>query len=128
MGTLKSRLLPSTPISNGAQFGEFYMGSVALQFFRKTLAVRKKVKARPVRAYVQMGILNFGAAHGDMLGYGSERIMLIFFAMATSAAKLPQEALRHSRESRIRRFRNDLRIPLRPFRPYRRPEARPLHS
>jgi hypothetical protein len=33
-----------------------------------------------------MGILNFGAAQGYMLGYGSEPIMLIFFAMATSAA------------------------------------------
>jgi len=109
-------------------FGLMIYGFLACAFFSRTLPVRKRLNPAPMRAYVEMGILNFGAAHGYMLGYGFEPIMLIFFAVATSAAKLPQEALRHFQESRLRRSPTDLRIPPRPFRPHRRPEAQSLHS
>jgi hypothetical protein len=108
-------------------FGLSIYGLLALEFFRKTLAIRKKLGPGPMRAYVEMGILTFGAAHGYMLGYGFEPIMLIFFGLAISAAGLSQ-ALRRSGESRIRRFPEDLKIPPRRFPPHRRPEVRPLYS
>jgi O-antigen ligase len=102
-------------------------GLLALEFFRKTLAVRKKLRPGPMRACIEMGILNFGAAHAFMLGYGFDPIILIFFAVATSAANLSQQAFLRSRESGVRRFPQDLKIPSGRFRRHGRPEARPLY-
>src|SRR5262249_55640339 len=100
---------------------------LALEFFRKSLAVRKNLRPGLMKAYVEMGVLTFGAAHAYMFGYGFEPIMLIFFAVATSAANLSQQALRRYRDSQIRRFPQDLRIPLGRFRPHRQREARSLY-
>ena len=109
-------------------FGLSIYGLLALDFFRKTLAVRKKLRPGLMKAYIEMGILTFGAAHAYMLGYGIHPIMLIFFAVAKSAANLSQQALRRSRDSRIPRFPQDLSIPRWRFRPHRQPETRPLYS
>ena len=110
-------------------FGLTLYGLLALEFFRKTLAVRKKLRPGPMRACIEMGILNFGAAHVFMLGYGFNPIMLMFFAVATSAASLSQQALRHSRDAEMKRCQQDPKIPPpRRFPPHRRPGARPLYS
>src|SRR5262249_31643514 len=108
-------------------FGLSIYGLLALEVFRKTLAVREKLRPGLMKAYVEIGILTFGAAHAFMLGYGFHPIMLIFFAVATSAASLSQQALRRSRDSRIPRFPQDLRTPPWRFRPHRQREARSLY-
>jgi O-Antigen ligase len=81
-------------------FGLSIYGLLALQFFRKTLAVRKKLRPGPMKAYVEMGILSLGAAHIYMVGYGFDPIILIFFAVGLSAAELSQIPLRTAQYSR----------------------------
>ena len=98
-------------------FGLMIYGLVAFEFFRKTLAVRKRLAAGPMKSYVEMGILNFGAAHAYILGYGFAPIMLIFFAVAMSAAKLSQGDLR-------RLPKNQRTVPLR-LAPHRASVPRP---
>jgi len=51
----------------------------------------------PMRAYVEMGILNFGAGHAYMMGYGFNLIMLIFFGLALSAVRLQRDSWAVSR-------------------------------
>ena len=109
-------------------FGLTLYALLALEFFRKTLAGRKKLGPGPMRACIELGILNFGAAHAFMLGYGFNPIILIFFAVATSATNLSQQDLRRFRESRIPSFREDLKTQPRRFPPPRRGEAPPLYS
>jgi hypothetical protein len=62
---------------------------LAMKFFWHTFMVRKKLSPGPQKALVEMGILNFGAAHGYMMGYGIELIALIFFSLAIVAVRLP---------------------------------------
>jgi O-antigen ligase len=63
---------------------------LAFRFFRKLIAVRKKLPPGPMRAFVEMSILNFGAAHAYLMGYGFSAIMLVFYAIGMSAARLVQ--------------------------------------
>jgi hypothetical protein len=78
-------------------FGLIMYALLTFQFFHKTLTVRKKLRPGPMRAYVDMGVLNFGAAHAFLLGYGLMPIILVFFAVATAATKLSQMLLRDAR-------------------------------
>jgi O-antigen ligase len=69
---------------------------LAVHFFRGSLAVRKRLGPGEMRAYVEMGIVNFGAVHAYMLGYDFHLIVLIYFAVAISAAKLLQREVREN--------------------------------
>jgi O-antigen ligase len=83
-------------IQTALKFGLFGLAIyvlLAIRFFRTTLAVRRRLPPGPMRAYLEAGILGFGAAHGYMMGYAFEPIILIFFAVAMSAAKVSREAL-----------------------------------
>jgi O-antigen ligase len=74
---------------------------LAINFFRRTLAVRKKLRPGPMRAYIETGILSVGAFHAYMLGYDFHLIPLIYFAVAMTAATLLQSELGQYRASRI---------------------------
>jgi O-antigen ligase len=69
-------------------------GFLVFSFFRKIFAVRNELPPGPMRAYLEMSILNFGAAHVYMTGYDFSLIMLIFYAMGTSAVQLSQNVHR----------------------------------
>jgi hypothetical protein len=102
-------------------FGLAIYGLLAFDLFRKSLKVRKKLRPAPMRAYLEMGILNFGAALAYCLGYAFPPIMLMFFGIAMSAVKLSQKGLVDYPEPRLRRLPNDLRIS-----PARSPTRRPI--
>jgi len=72
--------------------GLIMYGLIVLRFFRDTLHVRKKVPRGPRRAYLEAGILNFGAAHAYMIAYGINFIVLIFFAVGMSALRFHRES------------------------------------
>jgi O-antigen ligase len=61
---------------------------LASHFFLRSLAVKKGLGPGEMRAYVEMGILSFGAFHAYMLGYDFHLNPLIYFAVAMSAADL----------------------------------------
>ena len=104
-------------------FGLVLYCLLALQFFRKVSAIRKQLPRGPMRAYIEMGILTFGAGHGYMLGYAFEPIMLIFFAVGLTAARLCLEDFQTARAFRTRAVRADPEIDLRRFDRQRVPEA-----
>jgi len=104
-------------------FGLIIYGLLAFQFFRKTLAIRKKLRPGPMRAYIEAGILTFGAMHAYVLGYSFMPIMLMFFAVAVCAVKLCQENFQTSRVLRARAMRNDRRTAFQSFRPQVAPET-----
>jgi hypothetical protein len=87
--------------------GLLIYGLLLVEFFRKTLSVRKKLPPGPIRAFLEMGILCFGAGHGYMLGYGIMPIMMIFVGLALSAMRLSQQNLRDDNESRRRPLWSD---------------------
>jgi hypothetical protein len=99
-----------------------------VQFFRKTLHVRKKLRTGPMKAYIEMGILTFGATHAYMFGYGIHPFALVFFAVGICAASLSQQALRRCEVSRIPPLPGALKTRPRRFPLHRRPEPRPLYS
>lgn len=72
-------------------FGLAIYGLLALKFFRTTSVFRKQLSPGPLRANVEIGIVNFGAAHAYMLGYGIVPIIFAFFAAAVCAIKLSKE-------------------------------------
>jgi len=96
-------------------FGLLLYVLLALEFFSETLRIRRKLIPGPMRAYVELGIITFGATHAYILGYGIEQISLIFFAIAIAAAKLSQPSFQASR-FRTRAVRNDPRIGSQRFR------------
>jgi hypothetical protein len=109
-------------------FGLILYSLLVVQFFRKMLRVRRKLRPGPMKAYIETAILTFGAAHAYMLGYGIHPFTLTFFAVGICAASLSQQALRRSEESRIPPLPGALKT-----RPRRsplpgRPEPRPLYS
>jgi O-antigen ligase len=63
-------------------------GLLVFTFFRRMLAVRRALPPGPARAYVEMSILNFGAAHAYMTGYGFSLIMFVFYAIGMAALSL----------------------------------------
>jgi hypothetical protein len=77
-------------------FGFIIYILLAFHFFRRLLAVRKKLAPGPMRAYIETGILSVGAFHAYMLGYDFHLIPLIYFAVAITAAKLSQRELGES--------------------------------
>ncbi len=60
-------------------FGLILYSLLAIQFFRKTLRVRRKLKPGPMKAYIELSLLTFGATHAYMLGYGLHPFALVFF-------------------------------------------------
>jgi O-antigen ligase len=64
---------------------------LALSFLRRMFAARKKLPPGPARAYIEMGIANFGAAHAIMTGYDLSLIALIFYAIGITAVRLLQD-------------------------------------
>jgi O-antigen ligase len=108
-------------------FGLTMYGLLALDFFRKALAVRKKLRPGPVRAYIELGLLTFGAAHVYMLGYGFEPFMLIFVAVALSAAGLSLVSLRTAQYFKSEELRTLKPVPRRSY-PARRADPRPITS
>ena len=71
-------------------FGLAIYGLLAFEFFRRAAVFRKRLSPGPMKAYLDMGILNFGAAHAYMLGYGFVPVMLVFFAVTVCAIKLSE--------------------------------------
>jgi hypothetical protein len=69
-------------------FGLAIYSLLAFEFFRRAAVFRKTLSPGPMKAYLDMGILNFGAGHGYMLGYGIAPVMLVFFAVAVCAIEL----------------------------------------
>jgi O-antigen ligase len=78
-------------ISKFGVLGLVIYGLLVLSFFRKMFVVRKKLPPGPMRAYVEMSILSFGSAHAYMSGYGFPMIVLIFYAIGISTARLLQD-------------------------------------
>jgi O-antigen ligase len=68
-------------------FGLCLYGLLVGKFFLATLKARSKLSLGPMRAYVEMGILNFGAAHAYFMGYGIELSSVIFVALAMVAVQ-----------------------------------------
>jgi O-antigen ligase len=75
-------------------FGLCVYALLAGKFFLATLKARSKLSPGPRRAYVEMGIINFGAAHGYLMGYGIEMSVLIFVALAMVAVQLQEVSWR----------------------------------
>jgi hypothetical protein len=75
------------------KFGLFGLGVYVLlasKFFMGTLKARSKLSPGPRRAYVEMGIINFGAAHAFFMGYGINMSVLFFVALAMVAVQLQE--------------------------------------
>ena len=64
--------------------------------------MRKQLPPGPLRAFVEVGIVNFGAAHGYLTGYGFSPIMLIVFALALGAVRLADAACMSPKTVRTR--------------------------
>jgi O-antigen ligase len=60
---------------------------LTVRFFRTVASVRNKLAPGIPRAFVEMGIVNFGAAHAYVMGYGFTLIMLVFYALGMNAVK-----------------------------------------
>ena len=71
--------------------GLFIYVLLVYKFLRTTLALRQKLPSGPVRAYMEAGILNFGAAHAYILGYGFTDSTLIFFGVAMGAVMVAEK-------------------------------------
>jgi len=71
-------------------FGLVIYSLLAIEFFRKSLISRKRIPPGPMKAYLDIGILNFGAGHAYMLGYGIVPLMPVFFAVAVCVIKLSE--------------------------------------
>jgi O-antigen ligase len=76
-------------------FGLILYSLAAIQFFRKTLRVRRRLRPGPMKAYIELGVLTFGATHAYMLGYGIHPFALAFFGIGICAAKLAWDAAGH---------------------------------
>jgi O-antigen ligase len=72
-------------------FGLGIYGLLVVEFFRRAVISRKIVSLKPMKAYLDMGILNFSAGHGYMLGYGIVPDTLVFFAVAVCAIELSKK-------------------------------------
>jgi len=64
---------------------------LAFSFFRRMLVARKKLPPGPARAYIEMSLVTFGAAHAYMTGYGFSLIILISYAIGITAVRLLQD-------------------------------------
>jgi O-antigen ligase len=76
------------------KFGLLGLGvycALILTFFRRAMRVRRRLPPGQARAYMEMSILNFGAAHAYMTGYGFSLIILVFYAVGVTTAGLVQK-------------------------------------
>jgi len=64
---------------------------LAYSFFRKMLVARKKLKPGSAKAYIDMSLVTFGAAHVFMTGYGFSLITLVSYAIGITAVRLLQD-------------------------------------
>src|SRR5260370_32740212 len=64
---------------------------LAFSFFRRMLVARKKLPPGPARAYVEMSLVTFAAAHACMSGYGFSLIIFVFYAIGITAFRLLQD-------------------------------------
>jgi O-antigen ligase len=71
-------------------FGIALYSLLVFKFVRNALAVRKTLGTSPMRAWLETGILTFGAAHAYSTGYSFDPIMLVFLAVGNSACRLSQ--------------------------------------
>lgn len=71
--------------------GLFVYGLLVFSLFRKIFAARNRLPPGPMRAYIEMSLVNVGAAHAYMTGYDFSLVMLIFYAVGISAVKLLQD-------------------------------------
>jgi hypothetical protein len=78
-------------ITNFGLLGLVIYGLLAFMFFWKIFALRRTLPRGPMRAYVEMSVLNFGAGHAFMMGYGFSLPILIFLGMGMSAIKLLED-------------------------------------
>jgi O-antigen ligase len=69
-------------------FGLALYSILVFKFVRNALAVRKKLPVGPMRAWLEASILSFVAAHAYCSGYSVDPIMLVFFAVGSSAQRL----------------------------------------
>ena len=103
-------------------FGLALYSLLVFKFIRNALAVRKTLGTGPMRAWLETGILTFGAAHAFSTGYNFDPIMLVFLAVGNSACRLSQRRsveLRAARAQHAPAYRNFAQvIPIqRPVRP-----------
>jgi O-Antigen ligase len=71
-------------------FGLAIYTLLVFEFFRRALVFRKRLPPGPLRAYLDIGMLNFGAGHAFMLGYGIVSSILVFFSVTVCAIKLSE--------------------------------------
>jgi O-antigen ligase len=83
-------------------FGLLAYGLLVYEFFSITLAARKRLSPGPLRAYVEVSIVNFGAVHAYMMAYPIPPIALIFYALGMAAVRCSVSVL-HSPISSLRR-------------------------
>jgi hypothetical protein len=83
------------------KFGLFGMGVYVLlagRFFLVALKARSRLSLGPMRAYIEMGIINFGAAHAYFMGYAIDTCLLIFVGLAMVAVQLQEVSWRVPRK------------------------------
>jgi len=69
-------------------FGLLIYGILAFKFFHRMLLYKRSLAPGPMRIYMELGIITFGATQAYLFGYGLEPISLIFFSIALVAAEL----------------------------------------
>jgi O-antigen ligase len=105
-------------------FGLSLYSLLAIQFFRKTLRVRRKLRPGPMKTYIELSILTFGAVHAYMLGYGIHPFALTFLGMGICAAKLAEQSSRQHQT--VRAGTDQLRQSTWSIRAGRRSKERPF--
>ncbi len=76
-------------------------GFLVFKFFRETIRVRNKLPPSHMKAYMETGMVNVGAAHAYMMAYDFSLIMLIFIGLAMSAAKLQWDSWAVSKMTKV---------------------------
>jgi O-antigen ligase len=72
--------------------GLLVYGMLVLSFIRKMRVVRSRLPPGPMRAYIEISLLNFTAAQAFMIGYDFSLIILIFYAMGITAVQIITKA------------------------------------
>jgi O-antigen ligase len=90
-------------------FGLVVYSLLVFKFVRNALAARKTLKTGPLKICLEAGILTFVAGHAYCSGYSLDSIMLMFFAVGTSAqclSKRESVELPASRGQHFSTYRN----------------------
>jgi len=95
-------------IANFGLLGLVIYELLAFRFFWKIFAVRRSVPRGPMRAYVEMSILNVGAGQAFMMGYGFPLPILIFFGLGMSAIKLLEDSLEAGQQDEQWKCHNEI--------------------